>query len=84
MHNIYYLGLSGEHRCPLGYLFYFCSKPLWRNEDTTEMVLDEKRDGLVDEYRVNKKENKNNRVVFMLYIITFLPIIYNLCQNDKK
>ena len=22
MHNIYYLGLSGEHRCPLGYLFY--------------------------------------------------------------
>ena len=24
MHNIYYLGLSGEHRCPLGYLF---SKP---------------------------------------------------------
>ena len=20
MHNIYYLGLSGEHRCPLGYL----------------------------------------------------------------
>ena len=23
MHNIYYLGLSGEHRCPLGYLFCF-------------------------------------------------------------
>ena len=22
MHNIYYLGLSGEHRCPLGYLFF--------------------------------------------------------------
>ena len=21
MHNNYYLGLSGEHRCPLGYLF---------------------------------------------------------------
>ena len=21
MHNIHYLGLSGEHRCPLGYLF---------------------------------------------------------------
>ena len=21
MNNIYYLGLSGEHRCPLGYLF---------------------------------------------------------------
>ena len=21
MHNIYYLGLSGEHCCPLGYLF---------------------------------------------------------------
>ena len=24
MHNIYYLGLSGEHRCPLGYLFHRC------------------------------------------------------------
>ena len=23
MHNIYYLGLSGEHRCPLGYLLWF-------------------------------------------------------------
>ena len=23
MHNIYYLRLSGEHRCPLGYLFFF-------------------------------------------------------------
>ena len=23
MHNIYYLGLSGEHRCPLGYLLSF-------------------------------------------------------------
>ena len=21
MHNIFHLGLSGEHRCPLGYLF---------------------------------------------------------------
>ena len=21
-HNIYYLGLSGEHRCPLGYLYF--------------------------------------------------------------
>ena len=26
MHNIYYLGLSGEHRCPLGYLFHFSMK----------------------------------------------------------
>ena len=25
MHNIYYLGLSGEHRCPLGYLLLFVS-----------------------------------------------------------
>ena len=24
MHNIYYLGLSGEHRCHLGYLFTVC------------------------------------------------------------
>ena len=22
MHNIYYLGLSGEHRCPFGYLLF--------------------------------------------------------------
>ena len=22
MHNIFYLGLSGEHCCPLGYLFF--------------------------------------------------------------
>ena len=22
MHNIFYLGLSGEHRCPLGYLLF--------------------------------------------------------------
>ena len=29
--------------------------------------LDDKRDGLVDENRVNNKENKNNRAVFMLY-----------------
>ena len=26
MHNIYYLGLSGEHRCPLGYLFVITLK----------------------------------------------------------
>ena len=25
MHNIYYLGLSGEHGCPLGYLFFLIS-----------------------------------------------------------
>ena len=28
MHNIYYLELSGEHRCPLGYLFFF-QKTIW-------------------------------------------------------
>ena len=44
---------------------------LWRIEDTTEMVLDEKRDGLVDENRVNNKENKNNRAVFMLYLFAY-------------
>ena len=31
--------------------------------------LDEKRDGLVDENRVNNKENKNNRAV--LYALSF-------------
>ena len=30
--------------------------------------LDEKRDGLVDENRVNNKENKSNRAVFMIYL----------------
>ena len=33
--------------------------------------LDEKRDGLVDENRVNNKENKNNRAVFMLYLFAY-------------
>ena len=33
--------------------------------------LDEKRDGLVDESRVNNKENKNNRAVFMLYLFAY-------------
>ena len=46
------------------------AKALWRIEDTTEMFLDEKRDGLVDENRVNK-ENKNNRAVFMLYLFAY-------------
>ena len=30
-----------------------------------------KRDGLVDENRVNNKENKNNRTVFMLYLFAY-------------
>ena len=30
MHNVYYLGLSGEHRCPLGYLSnVFSSETAW-------------------------------------------------------
>ena len=33
--------------------------------------FDEKRDGLVDENRVNNKENINNRVVFMLYLFAY-------------
>ena len=33
--------------------------------------LDEKRDGLVDENRVNNKENKNNRAVIMLYLFAY-------------
>ena len=43
MHNIYYLGLSGEHRCPLGYLFYFvinwCRKPVFRVNLKTEPAI---------------------------------------------
>ena len=35
MHNIYYLGLSGEHRCPLGYLFLFS----YRRETFVKLLL---------------------------------------------
>ena len=35
------------------------------------LFLDEKREGLVDENRVNNKENKNNRAVFMLYLFAY-------------
>ena len=31
---------------------------LWRTEDTTEMFLDEKRDGLVDENRINNEQKE--------------------------
>ena len=33
--------------------------------------LDEKRDGLVDENRLNNKENKNNKAVFILYLFAY-------------
>ena len=39
------------------------SKTQWK------WFLDEKRDGLVDENRVNNKENKNNRAFF--YALSF-------------
>ena len=45
--------------------------PLWRFEDTRKRFLDENRHGLVDENRVNNKENKNNRAVFMLYLFAY-------------
>ena len=32
MHNIYYLGLSGEHRCPLGYLSIISVCLVYMNE----------------------------------------------------
>ena len=34
---------------------------LWRIVDTTEMVLDEKRDGLVDENRINSEQKKKQQ-----------------------
>ena len=57
--------------------------------------LDKKRHGLVDENRVNNKENKNKIVLFMLYLFAYNinnnekfkskeNIHKNLCQNDKK
>ena len=55
---------------------------LWRIEDTTEMFLDEKRDGLVDENRVNNKENKNNRAVFMLYLFAYNIRPVKMMKND--
>ena len=38
-----------------------------------KLFLDEKRDGLVDENRVNNKGNKNKKAVFTLY-----PFAYNV------
>ena len=35
------------------------------------MVFRRERDGLVDENRVNNKENKNNRAVIMLYLFAY-------------
>ena len=40
MHNIYYLGLSGEHRCPLGYLFFMCAVVIFRIYVYKENYLD--------------------------------------------
>ena len=43
--------------------------------------LDETRDGLVDENRVNNKENKNNRAVFILYLFAYNVKPMNI-KND--
>ena len=42
-----------------------------RSQNGNGFSVDEKRDGLVDENRVNNKENKNNRAVFMLYLFAY-------------
>ena len=34
MHNIFYLGLSGEHRCPLGYLFHLGLHGIFKKRNT--------------------------------------------------
>ena len=48
---------------------FHCGEP----KTQRKCFLDEKRDGLVDENRVNNKKNKNNRAVFMFFF--FLLII---------
>ena len=48
MHSIYYLGLSGEHRCPLGYLFGLLLCGCLRQVFTVCVVL-ESRDQLLME-----------------------------------
>ena len=40
------------------------SPQLWRIEDTTEMVLDEKRDGLVDENRITNEQKEKQQKVY--------------------
>ena len=57
------LGLSFNLSC----LYYHCGE----SKTQRKWFLDEKRDGLVDENRVNNKENKNNRAVFMLYLFAY-------------
>ena len=47
---------------------------MWRIEDTTEMVLGEKRDGLVDENRINNQQNENQQKVYTLKKKTVLSI----------
>ena len=39
-----------------------------KSKTQRKWFLDEKRDCLVDENRVNNEENKNNIAVFMLYL----------------
>ena len=52
-------------------IFNFCRKGMLCKIllSKRKWFLDEKRDGLVDENRVNNKENKNNRAVF--YALSF-------------
>ena len=48
---------------------YYINTP--KSKTQRKWFLDEKKDGLADENRVDNKENKNNRAVFMLYIFAY-------------
>ena len=52
-------------------IIYLIQYQCGESKSQRKWFLDEKRDGLVDENRVNNKENKNNRAVFMLYIFAY-------------
>ena len=49
----------------------YCNTHCGESKTQRKGFLDEKRDGLVDENRVNNKENKNNRAVFMLHLFVY-------------
>ena len=64
--NIKALGLMASEK-----IFYVIPIHCGESKTQRKWFLDEKRDGFVDENRVNNKENKNNRAVFMLYLFAY-------------
>ena len=51
---------------------FFSPKHCGESKTQRKWFLDEKRDGLVDENRVNNKENKNNRAVLCFIFLLII------------